>query len=110
MAPRKKWAADWDAVRYCSARCRGRGAPGEPEARVEEEILALVQRRGAGKTACPSEVARALWPEAWEGRVEEVREAARRLVHAGKLDILQGGRRVDPSTARGPIRLRLRAR
>ena len=24
---RKKWARDWDNVRYCSDRCRGVGAP-----------------------------------------------------------------------------------
>ncbi|WP_287597280.1 DUF2256 domain-containing protein [Thermomonas sp.] len=22
---RRKWARDWEAVRYCSRRCRGRG-------------------------------------------------------------------------------------
>ncbi|NJR79657.1 DUF2256 domain-containing protein [Sphingomonas corticis] len=26
FAWRKKWARDWDAVRYCSDRCRGAGA------------------------------------------------------------------------------------
>lgn len=33
--------------------------------------------------------------------------AARRLHHNGDIEILQAGRRVDPDTARGPIRLRL---
>ena len=37
------------------------------------------------------------------------RRAARRLVATGTLEITQGGRVVDPSTARGPIRLRLGA-
>jgi hypothetical protein len=40
--------------------------------------------------------------------MEDTRRAARRLVAAGKLEILQGGRVVDPSTAKGAIRLRLR--
>ncbi|WP_244238927.1 DUF3253 domain-containing protein [Corallococcus carmarthensis] len=58
---------------------------------------------------CPSEVARASGDEDWRALMEPVREAARRLVARGVLDIVQGGRVVDPSTARGPIRLRLRA-
>jgi len=36
FAWRKKWARDWDEVRYCSDRCRGQGtraAAGTPEAR-----------------------------------------------------------------------------
>ena len=57
---------------------------------------------------CPSEVARAEGGEDWRERMEPVREAARRLVAWGEVEILQGGRVVDPSTARGPIRLRRR--
>ena len=31
FAWRKKWERDWDAVRFCSDRCRGQGAdPGNP--------------------------------------------------------------------------------
>lgn len=26
---RKKWARDWDQVRFCSDRCRAKGAPEE---------------------------------------------------------------------------------
>ncbi|MFN3440708.1 MULTISPECIES: DUF2256 domain-containing protein [Pseudomonadota] len=29
---RKKWARDWDAVRFCSDRCRKAGAPRDPAA------------------------------------------------------------------------------
>jgi len=39
--------------------------------------------------------------------MEPARCAARRLVAAGRIEIVQGGRVVDPSTAKGPIRLRL---
>ncbi len=35
-------------------------------------------------------------------------EAARRLVVAGLVEITQSGRVVDPSTAKGPIRVRRR--
>ena len=40
--------------------------------------------------------------------MEPARAAARRLVAAGKIVITQGGRVVEPSTAKGAIRLKLR--
>jgi hypothetical protein len=40
--------------------------------------------------------------------MEPARAAARRLVAAGKILITQQGQPVDPSTAKGPIRLKLR--
>lgn len=39
--------------------------------------------------------------------MEDVRRAARRLVAKGLLEITQNNQLVDPSTAKGPIRLRL---
>ncbi len=42
--------------------------------------------------------------------MEPARAAARRLVADGGVDITQGGVVVDPSTAKGPIRIRLRPR
>jgi hypothetical protein len=38
--------------------------------------------------------------------MESARRAARRLVASGMVEIVQGGRRVDPAKARGPIRIR----
>ena len=38
--------------------------------------------------------------------MEPARAAARRLVARGQVEITQGGRVVDPSTAEGPIRVR----
>jgi hypothetical protein len=38
--------------------------------------------------------------------MEPARAAARRLVADGEVEITQRGRVVDPSTARGPIRIR----
>ena len=38
--------------------------------------------------------------------MEPARRAARRLVARGEAEITQGGRPVDPSTAKGPIRVR----
>jgi len=38
--------------------------------------------------------------------MEPARAAARRLVASGEAQVTQGGQVVDPSTARGPIRVR----
>jgi hypothetical protein len=106
---RKKWERDWDQVRYCSDGCRRR-KPGEADRALEQTILTLLAGRGAGKTICPSEAARRVAgdaPEAWQPLIEPAREAARRLVAAGRIVITQRGQVVDPSRARGPIRLKL---
>jgi hypothetical protein len=111
MEWRKSWAKNWDAVKFCSDRCRGTKL-GAIDAALEQTILRLLADRGAGKTICPSEAARAVAPSderaSWEPLMEPARAAARRLVAEGKLLITQGGVIVDPSTAKGPIRLRLR--
>ncbi|OJH36484.1 DUF2256 and DUF3253 domain-containing protein [Cystobacter ferrugineus] len=104
---RKKWEKDWEQVRYCSERCRRRKDVGRQDG-LERRILEMLATRARGATMCPSEVARAEGGEDWREWMEPVREAARRLVARGEVEILQGGRVVDPSTARGPIRLRLR--
>ena len=76
------------------------------------EILRLLSARGAGKTICPSEAARAVAQsderEQWEPLMQPAREAAAALVQAEKIVVTQKGRVVDGSTAKGPIRLRLR--
>ena len=102
---RKKWERDWDSVKYCSKACRARKTSSADEA-MERTILSLLSERGAGATICPSEAARAVEPDDWRSLMEDARMAARRLVHAGRVEITQKGRVVDPSTARGPIRIR----
>ena len=80
-----------------------------PEA-IEETILRLVAERGAGKTICPSEAARALGgphPDGWGPLMKPVRAASVRLAHQGKLSILRKGRAVDPDDFRGVYRLAL---
>ncbi|MGN6742844.1 MAG: DUF3253 domain-containing protein [Amnibacterium sp.] len=72
---------------------------------LEQRIRDLLASRAPSATICPSDVARAT-AEDWRGLMEPVRRAARRLVASGEVDIVQGGRVVDPSTARGPIRIR----
>ena len=102
---RRKWERDWEQVKYCSDACRGQKLTGQ-DAALEQAILALLAVRGRGKTICPSEAARSVAPEAWEPLMDRTRQAARRLVAAGKIVMTQGGRVVDPSRARGAIRLR----
>ncbi|MEM8925803.1 MAG: DUF2256 and DUF3253 domain-containing protein [Actinomycetota bacterium] len=102
---RRKWADDWEQVRYCSQSCR-RNRPGPLDDRLEQAIVALLAQRANGATICPSEAARAVDPDGWRHRMEQTRQAARRLVARGELEITQRGRVVDPSTAKGPIRLR----
>ncbi|MEM6293560.1 MAG: DUF2256 and DUF3253 domain-containing protein [Myxococcota bacterium] len=103
---RKKWARDWDSVRYCSNACK-RARVSALDERLEQTIATLLEARGSGKTICPSEAARAVEPENWRPLMEPTRRAARRMVERGELQITQKGRVVDPTAAKGPIRLRL---
>lgn len=105
---RRKWERSWDEVRYCSDACRRRskGAGADVDASLEAALRELLAARSAAATVCPSEVARAVGGEDWRPLMEPARAAARRLVVAGEAEITQGGRVVDPSTAKGPIRVR----
>lgn len=74
---------------------------------LEDAILELLARRTYGATICPSDAARAVGSEdSWRELMEPARSAARRLVADGRVEITQRGRVVDPSTAKGPIRIR----
>jgi hypothetical protein len=74
---------------------------------LESAIMELLSRRSSGKTICPSEAARLVDPVRWEQLMEPSRAAAERLVAQGLIVITQQGIRVDPSRAKGAIRLRL---
>lgn len=102
---RKKWARDWENVRYCSDTCRRHGVTAQ-DAALEQGIRARLAGRAPSATICPSEVARDLGGEGWRDLMEPTRQAARRLVAAGEVEITQQGHVVDPSTAKGPIRIR----
>jgi len=112
---RKAWERSWDEVRYCSAACRrraGSAAGREVDRALDAALARLLDARPATASVCPSEVARAVAAErgeegeAWRELMEPARAAARRLVAAGGAQITQGGHVVDPSTAKGPIRVR----
>jgi hypothetical protein len=97
-------ARNWDEVRYCSDACRRRKLT-SVDVRLEELLRALLERSG-GRGVDPDEAARCVDPQAAGELREPARRAARRLVAAGVAEMVQGGRVVDPSTARGPVRLR----
>lgn len=73
-----------------------------PDQAIADALMDLAHRRGAGTSFCPSEAARALSDD-WRPLMPEVRRVAAGL----PLLATQKGTRVDPVTARGPIRLRL---
>ena len=102
---RKKWERDWDQVRYCSTSCRRRGVT-EEDRRLEEALLDQLAR---SRTTTPEAAARAVGGEDHANLAdlaEPARRAARRLVAAGRAEVVQGGRVVDPSTARGAFEVR----
>ena len=74
---------------------------------IQDAIVRLVTERGAGKSICPSEVARSLDPD-WRTLMTAVRRAAIALAAAGRIDILRKGKPTPPDQVRGVIRLRLR--
>jgi hypothetical protein len=76
---------------------------------LENAIIELLLQRGQGKTICPSEVVRRLYPDNWREKMDDVRQVARELVKKDKIEITQKGEVVDP-LARGPIRLRLKSK
>jgi hypothetical protein len=102
---RAKWAANWDDVRYCSGACRSRGVA-EVDRRLEDEIRTLLSARARDASICPSDAARSVGGDDWRELMEPARRAARRMVAAGEVEITQRGHPVDPSTAKGPIRIR----
>ena len=107
---RKKWRDCWHQVKYCSRACRKAGLR-DVDIRLEEVIMGLLQSGKLGAGICPSQAARALVDDdaeyQWRALLEPARRAARRLVHQGKISIMQGGKAVDPSRFRGPIRLKI---
>jgi Protein of unknown function (DUF3253) len=78
------------------------------QARLRAMILELLERRGAGKTICPSDAARALAGKNFRPLMVTARAAAAELAADGEIEIIQRGEVVDIAQVRGPIRLRRR--
>ncbi len=104
MEWRRRWAKNWDAVTYCSDACRRRKLR-PVDRQLETAILELLEARSRRSTICPSEAARAVGGNDWRDLMEPARAAARRLQSRGDVVITQRGRPVDPSSAKGPIRI-----
>ena len=105
MQWRAKWARNWNEVKYCSDACRKQRLTAVDTA-LEDAIVQLLNARARDASICPSEAARAVGGESWQSLMEPARMAARRLVAQEKVQITQGGKVVDPSRAKGPIRIR----
>jgi hypothetical protein len=74
--------------------------------RAIEELLA---GRDPGKTICPSDAARALaGDDGFRPLMGTVRDAARELVAAGRVEVTQRGETVDLDRVKGPVRLAAR--
>lgn len=72
-------------------------------------ILTLTDAAAPGRSVTPEEVARHLAPGGWRPLLGPVKEAARQLARAGRIEILRKGRPLAPAQeARGVIRLRAR--
>jgi Protein of unknown function (DUF3253) len=76
---------------------------------LENAIFTLLAQRQPGASICPSDAARAVYPEAaqWRAAMPVVRAVAAQLAAQCQLVVTQGGKIVDIDAAKGPIRLRL---
>jgi hypothetical protein len=77
---------------------------------MSENILATailqMGRMKKGNSFCPSEVVRWIYPQDWSYFMEDVHKAMMELYRQGKIDVIQEGKRVDPSKLpSGPIRI-----
>ncbi|MEM6277987.1 MAG: DUF3253 domain-containing protein [Verrucomicrobiota bacterium] len=73
---------------------------------LQDAIRVLLDQRSEGKTVCPSEAARKVFPDNWREHMEETREVGIELARKGEIEICQGGEPVQDFQFRGPIRFR----
>jgi hypothetical protein len=100
---RKSLAATWEQVKYCSSACRTH-KPNDDDVALEACLLQMLDAaRGRSVDVAGAE---ASMPHIAYAR-ERVRRAARRLVSRGMIEVVDNGRVVDPSRARGPMHVRL---
>ena len=79
----------------------------ESQLAIERLIVSLLALRKETESICPSEIARAIDPDAWRALMAPIRVVAKRLAAAGIVEISQHGVVVVPNGHwRGPIRLR----
>jgi hypothetical protein len=109
---RKRWQNSWHQVKYCSRTCRKAGLT-DVDIKLEKAIMEILDSGKAGTSICPSQAAKKLAGDdderGWRTLMEPTRRAARRLAHRCRIRITQGGKEVNPSTFKGPIRLTLKS-
>lgn len=107
MVWRRRWATTWDAVRYCSDRCRRGRAKGLDDA-VEAALRDALASAPAGRILDVAAAVAHVRGHDPDLVAEAARDAARRLASAGEASLFAGGRPSDPASARGPLGLRRR--
>ena len=77
------------------------------DAAIEDTVFTLLAKRRTGATICPSEVARALAPDAgsWRPLMPRIRQVAQVLAGHKRLTVTRGGVPVEATSPGGPIRL-----
>lgn len=76
--------------------------------KIEEAVDSLVASRGAGKTVCPSEIARYLGgsdEKVWRLLMKPIRSVAVSMAHEGRIAIRRKGKIVDPDNFKGVYRI-----
>jgi hypothetical protein len=73
--------------------------------RLSATMRALLRHRKPESTICPSDAARAVGGGNWREAMDAARAVAAELHRQGVLEVRQGGARIEPATATGPIRL-----
>jgi hypothetical protein len=79
---------------------------------IEDLVLRLARERGAGRTICPTEAAKAAaeqrgTPDDWRGKLNAVKAAATRVALRGGVAIYRKGKPVDPNDFKGIYRIGL---
>lgn len=72
--------------------------------RLAATIRALLRHRETS-TICPSDAARVVGGERWREVMPTARDVAAQLHDESVVEVRQGGERVDPRRARGPVRI-----
>jgi len=67
--------------------------------------LTLVAERGADKTICPSEAARAIGGAHWREAMPVIHAAAKALAEEGAVELRQGGKSCGTEGIVGPYRI-----
>ena len=101
---RKKWAKNWEQVRYCSTRCRSKGTILPQDPLIQAVFDAL--KRVPSKRACTVDaIEQALHEQGHSA--QQTRVALRTMIHAGQISSMEGNKRIAPERLKGNSTLRL---